>query len=179
MNSPQIISTPKGVITLRPARMDDMPAFRVLRLQALRDHPEAFSADYQTHLAADDAYWGRYFNFGEHSIIYFAFHREALVGMTGVRLDTSPKTKHNASIQGVYTLPEWRGHGIARALVNACCDWARDHGALIARLGVTTTNQSALRCYESCGFKITGTDPMAICVDGKFYDEYLMARKLE
>jgi len=159
--------------------MDDMPAFRVLRLQALRDHPEAFSADYQIHLAADDAYWGRYFNFGEHSNIYFAFHGETLVGMTGVRLDTSPKTKHNASIQGVYTLPEWRGHGIARALVNACCDWACERGALIARLGVSATNQSALRCYESCGFKITGTDPMAICVDGKFYDEYLMARKLE
>ena len=176
-NSP--LPTPKGDITLRPARIDDMPAFRVVRLQALRDHPEAFSADYQTHLSADDAYWGRYFNFGEHSIIYFAFHDDDLVGMTGVRLDTSPKTRHNANIEGIYVLPAWRGHGIARALVNICCDWAREKGALIARISVATTNQSALRCYEGCRFKITGTDPMAICVEGKFYDEYLMARELE
>lgn len=173
-----LLTTPSADVDIRPARMDDMPAFRPVRLQALRDHPEAFSADYQTHLQADDAYWARYFNFGENSIIYFAVHNEDLVGMTGVRLDTSPKTRHNASIQGVYVLPAWRGHGLARALIHACCDWARDHGALIARLGVTTTNQSALRCYESCGFKITGTDPKAILVDGKFYDEYLMAREL-
>jgi hypothetical protein len=104
MNMPLVLHTSSGDVDIRPARMDDMPAFRILRLQALRDHPEAFSADYQTHLAADDANWGRYFDFGENSIIYFAFHNNDLVGMTGVRLDTSPKTRHNANIWGVYVL---------------------------------------------------------------------------
>ena len=175
---PSVLHTPSGDVDIRPARIDDMPAFRPLRLQALRDHPEAFSADYEVHKAADNANWGRYFDFGENAIIHFAFQAKNLIGMTGVRLDTSPKTKHNANIWGVYLLPTWRGHGIARALIHDCCDWARERGALIARLGVTTTNQSALRCYEGCGFKITGTDPKAILVDGKFYDEYLMAREL-
>ena len=175
---PSVLHTPSGDVDIRPARIDDMPAFRPLRLQALRDHPEAFSADYEVHKAADNANWGRYFDFGENAIIHFAFQAKNLIGMTGVRLDTSPKTKHNANIWGVYLLPTWRGHGIARALIHDCCDWARERGALIARLGVTTTNQSARRCYESCGFKITGTDPKAILVDGRFYDEYLMAREL-
>ena len=38
---PLVLHTPSGDVDIRPARMDDMPAFRVLRLQALRDHPEA------------------------------------------------------------------------------------------------------------------------------------------
>jgi RimJ/RimL family protein N-acetyltransferase len=175
---PPVLHTPKGDVDIRPACMDDMPAFRPLRLQALRDHPKAFSADYERHAAGDEEFWKPYFNFGENATIHFALQGYNLIGMTGVRLDTSPKTKHNANIWGVYILPEWRGHGIALALVNTCCDWARERGALIARLGVTTTNQPALRCYESCGFKITGTDPQAIFVNDRYYDEYLMSRVL-
>lgn len=173
------MQTPKGNIEIRAAHMDDMSAFRTLRLQALHDHPEAFSADYERHAKGDNDFWKPYFDFSENAIIHFAVHEEKLIGMTGVRLDTSPKTKHNANIWGVYVLPDWRGHGLARALVNACCDWARERGALIARLGVAAANQSALRCYESCGFKVTGTDPKALLVNGKFYDEHLMARELE
>ena len=39
----------------RPIREDDLPAFRALRLEALRDHPEAFGSDY------DEATRGRLF----------------------------------------------------------------------------------------------------------------------
>jgi RimJ/RimL family protein N-acetyltransferase len=49
---------------------------------------------------------------------------------------------------------------------------------MIARLGVTMTDQSAIRCYERCEFRITGTDPQAIFTVEQYYDEYLTARNL-
>lgn len=157
--------------------MDDLQAFRTLRLQALHDHPEAFSADYELHSREEGGeFWKKYLAFGEAAILYLACHDSDLVGMTGIRRDSGPKTRHNATIWGVYVRPDWRGQGISDVLIESCCAWARETGVTIARLGVTTTNQSAIHCYERCGFQITGTDPQAIFVNGRYYDEYLMAR---
>ena len=54
--TPLVFHTPKGDLEIRSACLDDLQAFRQLRLQALHDHPEAFSADYQTHVDKDDDY---------------------------------------------------------------------------------------------------------------------------
>ena len=43
-------------------------------------------------------------------------------------------------------------------------------------LGVAIENQSAIQCYERCGFVKVGTRPKAILHDGRFIDEYIMAR---
>ena len=68
---------------------------------------------------------------------------------------------------------------LAEALIEACLDWARGKGIIIARLGVSIDNPSAIRCYERCGFTIDGTIPKAILHEGHYVDEYLMSRPLE
>src|SRR5512137_1611156 len=125
---PLVFHTPNGDLEIRAANLDDLQAFRRLRLQALHDHPEAFSADYQTHLDGGYEIWKRYFDYGGQAKLYLAFHQEDLVGMTGVRMSNSPKVRHNAEVWGVYVLPEWRGMGIAAELINTCCEWARTSG---------------------------------------------------
>ena len=40
------LETPHGLLTLRQGRVVDAENFRMLRLEALRSHPEVFSADY-------------------------------------------------------------------------------------------------------------------------------------
>jgi GNAT superfamily N-acetyltransferase len=173
------IPSTRGEIEIRQSRQEDMAKFRQLRLKALHDHPEAFSADYQAHLEGGDAIWKRYLDIDESARLYLAFHGSDLIGMTSVRLGGSPKIRHNAEILGVYLLPEWRGLGIANALINACCNWARSSGAVVARLGVTAVDQPALRCYERCGFVITGRVSRGILVDGVYYDGLEMSRDLD
>jgi hypothetical protein len=46
---PPVFHTPNGDLEIRAASLDDLQAFRKLGLQALHDHPEAFSDDNQTH----------------------------------------------------------------------------------------------------------------------------------
>jgi ribosomal protein S18 acetylase RimI-like enzyme len=173
------IATSRGVIRIRPAHVDDAAAFRELRLRALRDHPLAFTADYDANLARPLEGWAeRLASQGVNGNIYFAFHEADLVGMTGIQMGDSPKTRHGAVIWGVYTLPEWRGLRIVDALIAACLQWGREHGVVIARLGVTANNAAALASYLRCGFSIYGVEPQAVLYDGMLYDEILMSRVL-
>jgi RimJ/RimL family protein N-acetyltransferase len=55
---------------------------------------------------------------------------------------------------GIYTPPEYRGRGYARAAVAATLLAARERGA--SRAVLFTNNPSAIRCYEAVGFERTG-----------------------
>jgi ribosomal protein S18 acetylase RimI-like enzyme len=170
--------TPRSGWVVRAAQSSDLPAFKELRLKALHDHPLAFSADYEQHRKAGIRFWRKYFDFGEDATIFLASHDADLVGMTGVRLGSSSKTRHHALIWGVYVHPDWRGNRMAEALIDHCLTWAQTNGAVIATLGVSTTNQAAIRCYERCGFKVYATAPKTNFYEGMYYDELLMAREL-
>ncbi len=99
--------------------------------------------------------------------------------MMGIRRGETPKTKHGATIWGVYVRPQWRGLHIADSMIEACLTWAKSNGVNIIKLGVTAASASAVRCYQRCGFRIYGTEPRGIFYDGQYYDGYLMVRSLE
>jgi ribosomal protein S18 acetylase RimI-like enzyme len=174
----ETIQTSMGPVAIRPAVVEDAPAFRELRLQALRDHPVAFTADYDASLARPLEGWAeRLTGLGSRGQIFFAFHAEQLVGMTGIQAGDSAKTRHSAFVWGVYVRPEWRGAGIVDALIEACMAWGRSHAVEIVKLGVAANNAAALRAYLRLGFSIYGVEPQAVLHDGVMYDELLMARR--
>ena len=174
------LGTPRGEILIREAHPADAIQFRQLRIEALQDSPIAFTADYQKNLNQPTKYWEDLLTMqAEESTIFLAEHENKLIGMTGIVRSSSPKTRHNARIWGVYVSPEWRGLHIAEEIIHSCFTWAKARKILIAKLGVTAVNQPAIRCYERCGFRTYGTEPRAVLYDGKFYDEYLMAVSLD
>ena len=172
-------STSRGEIAIREAKVGDVVQFRELRLFALQDSPTAFSADYQVNYNHPMSFWEGRLRIDEHGIIFFAEHDSKLIGTTGIRKGESPKTKHGAYIWGVYIRPEWRGLHIAEELIRTCIEWAQKQKVEIVKLGVVTTNASAIRCYERCGFTIYGTEPRGIFYDGRYYDEHLMFKLLD
>ncbi len=169
----------RGTIDIRAALPSDVTQYRELRLDALQDSPTAFSADYQVNLNQPMSFWEGRLSFDENGTLFFATHENNLIGMTGIRRGESPKTKHSAGIWGVYIRPEWRGLHIAKALIETCINWAKPRLVNIVKLGVTTTNTSAVRCYERCGFTIYGTEPRGLLYEGKYFDEYLMSSALD
>lgn len=173
------ISTPKGTIVIREGNPGDVVKYRELRLLALQDSPTAFSADYQVNYNYPMSFWEGRLRFDEYGVIFFAEYDSKLIGMTGIHKGESPKTKHGAYVWGVYIHPAWRGLHIAEELINICLEWAKPHDVEIVKLGVTSTNASAIRCYERCGFTIYGTEPRGIFYEGKYYDEYLMSKLLD
>jgi ribosomal protein S18 acetylase RimI-like enzyme len=174
------LHTARGEISIREANPKDAIPFRELRLYALLESPTAFSADYQRNLSHPPHYWEDMLSMhADESTIFLAEHESNLIGMTGIARGGSPKTRHSATIWGVYVRPQWRGLHIAEALINACFSWARARKIMAARLGVTATNTSATRCYERCGFRITGTEPRAVYYEEQYHDFYMMYRPLD
>jgi len=171
--------TSRGKVIIRESTLTDLILYRGLRLDALLDSPTAFSADYELNLNQPMSFWEGRVKQDEHGKLFFAEHTSQLIGMTGIRLGESPKTKHGAYIWGVYVRPEWRGLHIAEVLIETCINWAGMQQVNIVKLGVMTNNTSAVRCYERCGFNIYGTEPRGILYEGKYYDEYLMSRNIE
>lgn len=52
----------------------------------------------------------------------------------------------------LYVVPDHRGHGLGRALMNAVLELARDQGAAWIDLGTSDADLAARKLYESLGF---------------------------
>ena len=173
------IETKNGTVFIREGMISDVEQFRELRLDALQDSPIAFPADYAVNVNHAMSFWEDRLKTDETGTIFFAEHENGLIGMTGIRRGESPKTRHSATIWGVYVRPEWRGLRIAESLIEACIAWAKPNDVNIIKLGVTAASISAVRCYQRCGFIIYGTEPRGIFYEGQYYDGYLMYRSLD
>lgn len=177
----KVIATSRGQVIVRPAGPGDAAGYRELRLEALHLHPEAFGADYASNLAEPMEYWADRLsrNTGEgDGVLYFAGAPDGLAGMTGLYRGYAPKASHSGMIWGVYVRPAWRGFKLADTLIEACIDWAVERGLHLVKLAVVTTNTAAINCYRRCGFTVYGVEPEALYVNGVYYDELLMARRL-
>ena len=174
------ITTEQGDVVLRPVCQEDVEAFRELRLEALRTHPEAFGADYATEAARPLSYWLTTLErfCGDTAVIFLAVQQGQLLGMVGLQPGFSVKTQHAGVIWGVYVRPVWRLQRLAEALLHACITWAQRHHMQQVKLVVVNTNVAAIRCYARCGFTVYGLESQAIYHDGHYYDELLMTRRL-
>jgi ribosomal protein S18 acetylase RimI-like enzyme len=153
---------------IRRLTIEDAAEYRALRLRSFREHPEAFTtsweeldkqpvADTAKRLAsADMKWWG-------------AFESEKLAGYVGLDRETRAKSRHKATLVGMYVAPEFAGHGIGRALVDVLLADARADGIELIVLTVTDGNAKAAQLYERCGFRSFGIEPHAIKVDGRAY----------
>lgn len=174
------LNTSRGTIFIRQSTVADASNFRDLRLGALLDSPTAFSMDYEQAAKQPIKRWEDSLVMDDNeSAMFFAEYSNQLIGMTGIARGRSPKTRHAAEVWGVYVSPGWRGLRIAERLIHSSADWAKARGIVILRLGVMATNQSAIRCYERCGFTTYGTEPLALLYEGKYYDEFLMSMPLD
>ncbi len=175
------ITTAKGEVILRPSRREDAAAYRDLRLEALQRSPTAFGSDYESSAAHPLSFWEERMAQGakgEQGVTYLALAGDALIGMTSLVRNTLAKMRHSASIFGVYVSPDWRGAGVADALLAACLAHGRALGLRSVRLAVVTTNTSAIRLYLRHGFSVYGVERETLFVDGVYYDELLMACSL-
>ena len=159
---------------IRTLTAADATAYRTLRLQALRDHPEAFAASCEDEVARSLDMTARRLDGGPLNCVFGAFAGDDLVGTAGfVVPDRSAKSRHKGLLVGVHVAPAHRGRAIGRALVAAVIDHARAHVVLL-QAGVGVDNAPALRLYESLGFRRYGLEDKALLVDGVFIDEALI-----
>jgi GNAT superfamily N-acetyltransferase len=160
----------------------DAGAYWQLRLQSLRDEPQAFSSSYETALAMPDAEKQKTFSSritGPDNFIFGAFEGNKLVGTAGFAEETGPKTRHKAMLWGMYVAPEARYQGTGQALLKQLIKQASSiEGVEQIYLGVVTTQAAARRLYVRLGFEVYGTEPRALKMGRDYFDEDLMVLRL-
>ena len=137
-------------VTARVTRLTeaDWRVFAIVRLRALTDSLGENDPQYQQESAFTAAQWRR--RLRDHAQ-FAALIDNRPVGLIGAQLE-------NAESVYLYSLwldPAARGYGLARPLVAAALDWARDRGARTVTLRVAADNAVARGVYESLGFSVT------------------------
>lgn len=135
-------------VTIRRLRPDDANAFRDIRLEALKAHPESFGSHFEFEDRQDRAWFaGRL----ENAHVLGALRDEVLVGTAGFAIQQGQKSAHKGRLWGMYVRSSSRNFGVGRLLMNAVLDVARANVEII-QLSVVTENRPARRLYESMGF---------------------------
>jgi RimJ/RimL family protein N-acetyltransferase len=160
---------------IRLLTIDDLSSYKSLRLEALKQVPEAFVSSYEEEINYSQKDWEVGF---AKSNIFGAFIEGLLVGSAGFYRLNTQKTKHRGVLFAVYVKPTARGQGMASALVDVIITHAQLQVSQI-HLACVTTNLTAVKLYEKHGFKIYGTEPRALKIGDAFFDEYLMVLNLE
>lgn len=141
---------------VRRVRPDEWQLWRSLRLQALADSPEAFGSTLEDVKHRSDAYWQELIPTDSVSdrVFLVAELGDCPAGM--VRADLLSGTISRAGLYSMWVMPDKRGRGIGKALVNAAVEWARAKGASEVVLQVTEGNHAARQLYLSTGFAAAG-----------------------
>lgn len=75
-------------------------------------------------------------------------------------------------------LKNYWGRGIGTEFFKSLDRWAKEEGVTRLELTAECQNTAALRLYEKNGFVIEGIRKQSMIVDGKYVDEYYMAKYL-
>lgn len=109
---------------------------------------------------------------------YFLIDEERVVGWCDITPRSIPEFAHTG-VLGMGLLPEYRGMGWGRKLLDTAVDHARRQGLERVELTVFGSNQAAIDLYAARGFTVEGRRARARKLDGAYDDEVLMALILE
>lgn len=98
-----------------------------------------------------------------------------LVGYISAQKGRLHRIAHSAYIV-VGILADYRGKGIGTEFFKRLHVWAEENEVARLELTVICENEAAKRLYTNSGFQIEGIKRKSVCVDGKYLDEYYMAK---
>jgi ribosomal protein S18 acetylase RimI-like enzyme len=151
----------------------DAEAYQNIRLKALKDHPEAFSASFEEEKQfplerfENRLIEGVTFTFG-------AFIDEQLMGVVTLVLEQKNKLNHRANIVGMYVDTEKRRSGIGKRLMGEAIGKAKEIDVIEQiYLTVTSSNAPAKKLYQTLGFETYGVDKRALKLGNSYFDDEL------
>ena len=108
-------------------------------------------------------------------LLLVATDDEDIVGFLSAQRGTQNRIRHSAYIV-VGIREKFRGIGIGSKLFSTLDIWAKENNIIRLELSVICSNDIARRLYEKNGFEIEGIKKNSMIIDGKYVDEYYMAK---
>ena len=152
----------------------DWKIYKDLRLEALQKDSIAFGSSYEESIKKADAEWQEKVE-NPRGHIFVAREGEEYIGMASAYEEQGEKVGHIAYVWGVYVRADYRGQKIGKRLMEAVIDELRKGGKVEKiNLNVNTKQLTAVKMYESLGFKIAGTLHKEMKIGGEYFDEHIM-----
>jgi RimJ/RimL family protein N-acetyltransferase len=104
-----------------------------------------------------------------------ALDKGEVIGWCDVLREHWPAHVHCGTL-GMGLLPEYRGRGLGRRLMEAALAAAHDEGFVRIELTAHADNLRAVALYEKLGFQREGVTRDSACFDGRFVDSVVMGR---
>ncbi len=160
-------------IEFRRLGLSDLESCFANRLRALENAPSAFLTSLAEEKAAGSEHFKETLS-GQDSenLIFGALQNSKVIATLGIYREKRLKIRHKAGIWGVFVDPEYRRQGIAAKLLDLAIGFARaEMNVLTISLSVESKASSARKLYESRGFKVWGTEALAMGENGAYFDE--------
>lgn len=144
-------------VLIRRLQPQEWQAYRAIRLRALADAPDAFGSTLAAEQELPEDTWAMRVAKSAVSGIDCALVAEVdglLAGLLWAKVDAQDAGRVN--LFQMWVAPEWRGRGVAAALLDEALGWAWGRGMQVAHLGVNSANAGARRLYERAGFQPIG-----------------------
>jgi len=138
---------------IRPVRTGEGARLRELRLQAIRNAPEAFFFPLDTEANLTAADWERWAG-AEDRVMFVAVEYGRWLGMAGCAL--RPDGSGTLDATGMWVTPAARGRRLGELLIDEIVEWGRHRGATVMEFAVTESNTFAIGLYRRLGFTPTG-----------------------
>lgn len=111
----------------------------------------------------------------KNSTIFVAEENGRLLGYLLARGGSAKKTLHSIYI-AIGIRAEFCGKGIGTRLFEELESWASSVGVHRLELTVIVENHAGVSLYKKCGFEIEGTKRNSVMLNGRYVDEYYMAK---
>jgi RimJ/RimL family protein N-acetyltransferase len=141
-------------IKYKPLSLENLVAYRQIRLECLKNHPENFGSLYEDELHSKELKFDKIIAQNDGTdFLMGAFENGNLVGICGYIQEKRIKTKHSGDISHMYVKTEFGGKGIATQLLKKSIEQAfLDKEIEQITLGVVNSNEQALHVYRKIGF---------------------------
>jgi ribosomal protein S18 acetylase RimI-like enzyme len=161
-------------ITVRRLSPGDAVLYREIRLDGLRQEPDAFTSTIERESIQPPAFFADRLS---HAAVFGAFRDAELLGIAGFYVQEGPKHGHKGTLWGMYVRPAARRGGVGRRLAEAVIEHACTRVEQI-QLVVVSDNRAARALYARLGFEEYGVEKRAAKYQGRYHDDVLMAQML-
>lgn len=151
-------------IKIRPFKAEEWQIYRAIRLQALKDSPDAFGSTFEASKRRPDSDWQERLASvaATTELPLFATVADQPAGLAWAMIEAQqPNITH---IYQMWVAPAYRRRGISQQLMTSALDWAEQQGTSEVVLEVTCGNKPAEALYSSLGFRVFG-EPVQVRPD--------------
>ena len=144
-------------LMIRTFSPHEWETYKDLRLRSLSDTPDAFGRTLAEEQERPDAEWSNRLEMGVNSNLDLPLVAEEdgiPIGLAWGRIEKSKLEV--ANLYQMWVAPSHRCYGIGQSLLDTVIEWARSRNANYLDLGVTISENPAMRLYRRTGFGPVG-----------------------